>query len=488
MKITARYLKKVFEKGAYALRDVSMDVPDGDFAVILGESGCGKSTFLRVIAGLEKPTAGELYLDGILADGIAAKDRNVAMVFQEYVLYPRFTVWENLALALSRYRLPREEEDRRIRDTLKQFELTDVAGQLPGQLSGGQQQRVALAKAVVTRPKAILFDEPMSNIAEPQRIKYAAYIKQLKESLPEVTFLYVTHNLSEAMLLADHLIIMKDGRVIQQGKKDFVLHNPDSQSVLETIAPSSIMDEDGMFNPYVGKKQRFDDNGLVGGQKKNLLLDGHFDGKILKFCDCEWSVDDNFSQRFIGEYGDVTVVVPTTSIHTRPVYGDIKISAERLSKNVFRLFDGTELFLNVDDKDFSGCLCFATTGMELSDKDGNRVLAHYRVYSNRCHGRLSGKKLILPCGKIFLAEKHPSSSVSVTFSNQTEAKPSKRGITVKKCLDEEVVGDKKLCYCYLKGFERYVALWLNAEEPYLTEKSRVEIDVSSLQITRTSKL
>lgn len=482
MKITARYLKKVFEKGAYALRDVSLDVPDGDFAVILGESGCGKSTLLRVIAGLEKPTAGELYLDGILADGIAAKNRNVAMVFQEYVLYPRFTVWENLALALSRYRLSREEEERRIRDALKQFELTDVAGQLPGKLSGGQQQRVALAKAVVTHPKAILFDEPMSNIAEPQRIKYASYIKGLKESLPDVTFLYVTHNLTEAMILADRLIIMKDGRVLQQGDKDYVLHNPDSQAVLETICPTSDIDEDGMYNPYVGKKQCFDDNGLIGGQKRSLLLRGNFDGATLCFCDCTWNVDDNFSQRFIGEYGEVIVGVPTAAIRTRPVFGDIKISAEQVSDNVYRLSDGTEVYLTL--KDFNGWLCFSTASVELSDKDGSRVLAHYRVYSDICTGRLIGKNLVLPCGKISLAEKYTSSKVSVTFSKRTEAKIGKRGVIVKKCLDEETFGNKKLCYCYLKGFDNYVALWFDKDEPYITEKSRVEIDASSLQIIR----
>lgn len=482
MKITAKYLKKVFEKNAYALRDVSLDIPDGTFAVILGESGCGKSTLLRVIAGLEKPTAGELYLDGILADGIAAKDRNVAMVFQEYVLYPRFTVWENLSLALSRYHLTPEEEDRRIKSTLKQFELIDVAGQLPGKLSGGQQQRVALAKAVVTRPKAILFDEPLSNIAEPQRIKYASYIKQLKESLPEVTFLYVTHNLSEAMMLADQLIIMKDGRVIQQGPKDYVLHNPDSRSVLETICPTVEEDEDGTYNPYLGKKQRFDENCLIDGQKRNLLLRGTFDGTTLRFCDCEWKVDDNFSQRFFGEYGEVTVAVPTTAIHTRPLFGDIKLSAEQVSDNVFRLSDGTEVRLALND--FSGALCFSNACVELRDKDGSRVLAHYRVYSNTCTGRLIGKKLILPCGKIPLSEKQSASTVSVTFSKRTEAKISKKGITVRKCLDEEVIGNKKLCYCLLKGFNNYVALWLDADEPYITEKSRVEIDVSSLQIIR----
>ena len=226
MRITAKYLKSVYDDGTYGLRDVNLDIGDGKFAVVVGPSGCGKTTLLKVIAGLCRQSSGELYFDGLSAAKIPARDRKIAMVFQEYLLYPKYTVWENLSLALEREHLSREEEETRISDALAMFGMERLAGQLPRVLSGGQQQRVALAKAVVTRPEAILFDEPLANIAEAQRAEYVEQLKNLKKKMPDTTFVYVTHKIGEALQLADMLVVMNDGVVLQSGSKHDVTEQP----------------------------------------------------------------------------------------------------------------------------------------------------------------------------------------------------------------------------------------------------------------------
>ncbi len=479
MKITTRYLKKVFDKGAYGLRDVSLNIESGEFAVIVGESGSGKSTLLRLISGLEKPTAGEVYLDGLLADNIAAKNRRISMVFQEYVLYPRFTVWENLSVALERYKLSREEEDKRIKEVLKVFELTDVAGQLPKYLSGGQQQRVALARAVVAFPKAILFDEPLSNIAEKQRIDYLEYLKELKRKLPDVTFVYVTHNLNEAFHLADKLIVMKDGVVLQQGKRDFLMKNPYSAEVLRVLSPEADERNGEIYNIFADKWQRFDENGAAFEQPRYLKCFGDYDGKNLSFLDVNENVDDQFDYRFIGDCGRVIVGIPTDSIHGVGVFGDVAISADRISDNEFFLSDGTSICLK-NISDFHGKLYFPLKEIELFDTEGNRCLAHYKVYVTSTRGKAVGKRILLSCGSMY-SETPKFGSVRVVFGKNTKGEVGKKGLKIKRCLDEEILGEEKLCYCYLKGFDQYVAIRVPWNSPFL-QKNKIRLDLSSVII------
>lgn len=491
MKIVAKYLKKIYDGGAYGLRNVNLDIKSGDFLVILGESGSGKSTLLRVIAGLEKPTAGELYLDGILADGIAAKDRNVSMVFQEFLLYPRFTVWENVAAALERYRLPREEENKRVFEVLKAFGLTDVAGQLPKVLSGGQKQRVALARSLASKPKAVLFDEPLSNIAEKQRAEYIDYIKNLKQTLPDVTFIYVTHNVSEALQLADTVAVMKDGEILQAGKKDFVLKNPYNKEVLETFSPSLKEEEEGVYNVFSRSFQRFDENGnLIGAQPRRAFIPAVYDGKTLCFSDVKLKTDDDFNYRFIGKHGKVNVAIDTDLITTCDVYGNVSVSAEKISENEYLLTDGTVLYL-ASLQNFDGKLYFPLKSLVLYDDKGNRILTHYKVYTNKCQGLGVGKKVVFKCGKLYTDEKIRG-KVEAVFGKFVHATVDKKGLTVSRCLDEEVFKNKKLCYCYLKGFDNYVAVWIDKKYNLFAKskkqkKIRLKVDVSTLKINTTQR-
>ena len=235
MKISAKYLAKVYGNGTYALEDFSAEIESGAFVAVLGQSGCGKTTLLRLLSGLEKPTAGELYFDGVLYSDLPVHRRDVSAVFQEYVLYPKMTVWENVATALARYNLTREEEEARVGKVLTELGMIKFKNQLPRVLSGGQQQRVALARAVVRRPSLMLFDEPLSNVAPEQRSEYLKLIKDLKVKLPDCTFIYVTHSPAEAMTVGDKLLVMGSGKCLQYGDKTFVRSNPYRAEVLRVL-------------------------------------------------------------------------------------------------------------------------------------------------------------------------------------------------------------------------------------------------------------
>ncbi|MGN1040166.1 MAG: ABC transporter ATP-binding protein [Candidatus Fimimonas sp.] len=459
MKITAKYLKSVYDNGDYGLRDASFEIADGDFAVVVGESGCGKTTLLKAIAGLAKQTAGELYFDGLSANKVPAKDRNVSMVFQEYLLYPSFTVWENLATALEREKLPREQEDERISKTLEMFGLSHLGGQLPRVLSGGQQQRVALAKAVVTQPRAILFDEPLANVADAQRAEYVQLLKELKTKLPQTTFVYVTHKIGEALQLANTLIVMKQGKVLQCGNAQFVLHNPFSAQVLSALCGETQQEGEKIFNPFARKWQTFGKHGLEEGQKREYVFQGNFDGKTLCFANATVVADENFRMRFIGNYGKVKVVVPSCKMHSEKLDGDVEICLDdcQNSRYVGENAHGSHQFSNADLQFLESNRYVALDDLDLLDEAEERVLAHYRVYDATCPcGKLFGK-LRLPCGTINLPSNN-FNGATFTIYRASFATLGKQGLAVQRCLDEEDLGSNKLCYCVLKGFDNYVAL------------------------------
>ncbi len=214
MNISLKHGTKVYAPDIYALSACDLEVKAGEFLVVMGPSGCGKSTLLKVLAGIEPLTAGELYLDGIPSTSLAPTDRDVSLVFQEYVLYPNKTVYENIMAGISHRNVPYEQAVQRAQEAMALLDLTDLRDQRPKTLSGGQQQRTALAKALVRRSRLVLLDEPMSNVSESARSEYCRLLAFLKQSLPESTFLYVTHNVKEALLLADRIAFMEDGRLL----------------------------------------------------------------------------------------------------------------------------------------------------------------------------------------------------------------------------------------------------------------------------------
>ena len=198
------------------IKDVSLDIPHGAFVALVGPSGSGKSTLLRMIAGLEDATAGEIAIDGRVVNDVPAKARDIAMVFQNYALYPHMTVAQNLGFALRMRKLPKAEIARRVAETAASLNLTSLLDRYPRQLSGGQRQRVATGRAIVRQPQVFLFDEPLSNLDAKLRVHVRAELRQLHRDVG-VTSIYVTHDQIEAMTMADRIVVLQDGRIEQVG-------------------------------------------------------------------------------------------------------------------------------------------------------------------------------------------------------------------------------------------------------------------------------
>ncbi len=216
---------QITDEGVVAVQEFNLEIADKEFIVLVGPSGCGKSTTLRMIAGLEEITEGELYIDDKLMNLVEAKDRDIAMVFQNYALYPHMTVYDNLAFALKLRKTPKDELDRRVHEAAKILDITDYLHRKPKALSGGQRQRVAIGRAIVRSPKVMLMDEPLSNLDAKLRNQMRAEIIKLRERV-ETTFVYVTHDQIEAMTLGDRIVIMKDGFVQQIGTPQQVYNHP----------------------------------------------------------------------------------------------------------------------------------------------------------------------------------------------------------------------------------------------------------------------
>ena len=216
---------QVTDKGVVAVQEFSLEIADNEFIVLVGPSGCGKSTTLRMIAGLEEISDGELYVGDRLVNDVAPKDRDIAMVFQSYALYPHMTVYDNMAFALKLRHMPKAEIDRKVKEAAEILDITQFLGRKPKALSGGQRQRVAIGRAIVRDPKVMLMDEPLSNLDAKLRNQMRAEIIKLRQRI-NTTFIYVTHDQTEAMTLGDRIVIMKDGFIQQIGTPQEVFNHP----------------------------------------------------------------------------------------------------------------------------------------------------------------------------------------------------------------------------------------------------------------------
>ena len=216
---------QVTDEGVVAVQEFNLDIADQEFIVLVGPSGCGKSTTLRMVAGLEEISGGELYIDGKLMNDVAPKDRDIAMVFQSYALYPHMTVYENMAFSLKLKKVPKDEIDRKVREAAAILDITQYLDRKPKALSGGQRQRVAIGRAIVREPKVFLMDEPLSNLDAKLRNQMRAEIIKLRQKI-DTTFIYVTHDQTEAMTLGDRIVIMKDGFIQQIGTPQEVFDHP----------------------------------------------------------------------------------------------------------------------------------------------------------------------------------------------------------------------------------------------------------------------
>ena len=216
---------QITDEGVVAVQQFSLDIKDKEFIVLVGPSGCGKSTTLRMVAGLEEISGGELIIDGKVMNDVAPKDRDIAMVFQNYALYPHMTVYENMAFSLKLRHTPKDEIDKKVREAARILDITQYLERKPKALSGGQRQRVAIGRAIVRAPKVMLMDEPLSNLDAKLRNEMRAEIIKLRQRI-DTTFMYVTHDQTEAMTLGDRIVIMRDGYIQQIGTPQEVFNHP----------------------------------------------------------------------------------------------------------------------------------------------------------------------------------------------------------------------------------------------------------------------
>lgn len=243
----------VTEEGVVAVQDFNLEIEDKEFIVLVGPSGCGKSTTLRMVAGLEEISGGELYIDGKLVNNVAPKDRDIAMVFQSYALYPHMTVYENMAFSLKLKKMDKAEIDKKVREAAEILGITQYLDRKPKALSGGQRQRVAIGRAIVRNPKVFLMDEPLSNLDAKLRNQMRAEIIKLRQRI-DTTFIYVTHDQTEAMTLGDRIVIMKDGVIQQVGTPQEVFDHPSNLFVAGFIGmprmnlfEAELVKEDGKY-------------------------------------------------------------------------------------------------------------------------------------------------------------------------------------------------------------------------------------------------
>ena len=238
---------QITDQGVVAVQEFNLEIADKEFIVLVGPSGCGKSTTLRMVAGLEEISEGELWIGDKLMNDVAPKDRDIAMVFQNYALYPHMTVYENMAFSLKLRKLPKAEIDRKVREAAEILDITQYLNRKPKALSGGQRQRVAIGRAIVRDPKVFLMDEPLSNLDAKLRNQMRAEILKLRQKI-DTTFLYVTHDQTEAMTLGDRIVIMRDGFIQQIGTPQEVFDHPSNLFVAGFIGSPQMNFFDAKLN------------------------------------------------------------------------------------------------------------------------------------------------------------------------------------------------------------------------------------------------
>lgn len=339
-------IDKIYDNNVQAVFDFNLEISDKEFIVLVGPSGCGKSTTLRMIAGLEDISKGELWINGNLSNNKAPKDRDIAMVFQSYALYPHMTVYENMAFGLKLKKMPKEEIDRRVQDAAKILEIDNYLDRKPKALSGGQRQRVALGRAIVRNASVFLMDEPLSNLDAKLRVQMRSEIIKLHERLGATT-VYVTHDQTEAMTMASRIVVMKDGYIQQIGTPKEIYNHPANMFVANFIGAPAMNFINGKY-----AKERFEVDGkaffipkmfhdaLKAYEGKELVLgirpeDIHYEGIVAEtFPDTPFDfnieVSELLGHEFIlhGKFADQPILAKVASRVDVHAHETIKLSMD----------------------------------------------------------------------------------------------------------------------------------------------------------------
>ena len=282
--LSLKHVYKRYPNGFEAVKDFNLDVADKEFIIFVGPSGCGKSTTLRMIAGLEEISEGEFDIDGKRMNDVEPKDRDIAMVFQNYALYPHMTVYNNMAFALKLRKVPKDEINKKVRNAARILDLEKLLDRKPKALSGGQRQRVAMGRAIVREPKVFLMDEPLSNLDAKLRVQMRSEISSLHQRLG-ATIIYVTHDQTEAMTLGTRIVVMKDGVIMQVDSPQKLYNEPDNLFVAGFIGSPQMNFMDCVCK-VEGDKVTLtngDTTYVMPANKAKALKDGGYDGKTVVF-------------------------------------------------------------------------------------------------------------------------------------------------------------------------------------------------------------
>lgn len=511
--INAKYLTKLYKK-EYALKDCSLDVKNGEFLVIMGQSGCGKTTLLKILAGVEKATSGELYMDGVIADSIPLKDRDISLVFQEYVLYPNMTVYENVAVALEG-KMDSQQIYNRVMPVLCKLGLDCAMNQRPRTLSGGQQQRVALAKAIVKQSRLILLDEPMSNVSPLQRVEYCQLLLQLKRQLPETTFVYVTHNASEALTLADRIAVMKDGRVEYCCDRKNFLYNFANADALEVFNGSVnkvsgtwhngfVCDEQVSVSQRVldtcratdgqqlvalsnkmdnGSYYLFDRDGrAVSGAVNEVFVSARLDGNTLHVGSQDIVFDEQFCSRLLKKHGDVTMQFRADKLSKVSLPGSFRLLLDVVYNDGETLgvsWQGTTFYMlrRTNLKVGEQIYMYALTE-DVNLFDGQRITAHYPIDHCSVPVKVAdyGKRIVKMFGNKYTVSSDVVGKTRALLpvdSLRLANKSDKNTIKVREVLDEDVLGKQKIVYCIVDGADGYVGVLTKSDNLCLEQNIRL---------------
>ena len=336
--LSLKHINKKYPNGFEAVKDFNLEIADKEFIIFVGPSGCGKSTTLRMVAGLEDISGGTLTIDGKVMNDVEPKDRDIAMVFQNYALYPHMTVYDNMAFGLKLRKVPKDEIDKKVREAARILDLDKLLDRKPKALSGGQRQRVAMGRAIVRNPKVFLMDEPLSNLDAKLRVQMRIEISKIHESLG-ATIIYVTHDQTEAMTLGTRIVVMKDGIVQQVDTPQNLYNTPCNLFVAGFIGSPQMNFLDAVVNisgndvslkvgDYVLK---------VPESKKQALIKGNYNGKTVVLGIRPEDVHD--SEEFIAANPD-SVVESTVKVY------------ELLGAEVYLYFDvaGTQMTARVNSR------------------------------------------------------------------------------------------------------------------------------------------
>ncbi|ONI40570.1 sugar ABC transporter ATP-binding protein [Candidatus Epulonipiscium fishelsonii] len=345
---------KEYSNGFKAVKDFCLDIQDKEFIIFVGPSGCGKSTTLRMIAGLEEITSGELYIGDKLCNDVAPKDRDIAMVFQNYALYPHMTVYDNMAFGLKLRKTPKEEIDRRVREAAKILDIDQCLDRKPKALSGGQRQRVAMGRAIVREPKVFLMDEPLSNLDAKLRVQMRTEISKLHQRL-QTTFIYVTHDQVEAMTLGTRIVVLKDGITQQVDSPAKLYAEPKNLFVAGFIGSPQmnfieckVAKENGQFILNFGKSK------VPLPQSKTEKLESYVGKNIMMGIRPEHTADmDTVVESEISRYAVVSAKVEVTEMLGSETY-------------LYMVCEGTNMTGRVDPSCKAGAGSTVKLGIEVN--------------------------------------------------------------------------------------------------------------------------